>query len=206
MTSSQQEMLRKAWLEGRRGNLSALSEAMLWAVRAVWRAEKGSLHGLQTFAAGLVTKVGTGEHPTHRAVGLFYARVDADPEWYPGKSGQVTHGPAKALTSNHLAALPRRITLVFVCVDTVFVVVFIGSSCLSRSSSVSSSSSSCYRLACGCRLSSSFLQFAPPLLGTLLLNSDVPCHLRYIGDPVGIHWGSRGDPVQKRGIRGPCSA
>ena len=51
MTSSQQEMLRKAWLEGRRGNLSALSEAMLWAVREVWRAEKGSLHGLQTFAA-----------------------------------------------------------------------------------------------------------------------------------------------------------
>ena len=87
MTSSQQEMLRKAWLEGRHGNLSALSEAMLWAVREVWRAENGSLHGLQTFAAGLVTKVCTREHPTHRAVGLFYARVDADPEWYPCKSG-----------------------------------------------------------------------------------------------------------------------
>ena len=29
MTSSQQEMLRKAWLEGRHGNLSALSKAML---------------------------------------------------------------------------------------------------------------------------------------------------------------------------------
>ena len=76
MTSSQQEMLRKAWLEGRHGNLCARSEAMLWAVREVWRAEKRSLHGLQTFAAGLVTKVGTGEHPTQRAVGIFYARVD----------------------------------------------------------------------------------------------------------------------------------
>ena len=107
MTSSQQEMLRKAWLEGRHGNLCALSEAMLWAVREVWRAEKRSLHGLQTFAAGLVTKVGTGEHPTHRAVGLFYARVDADPEWYPGKSGQVIHGPAKALTSQQASAIAR---------------------------------------------------------------------------------------------------
>ena len=47
-----------------------------------------------------------------------------------------------------------------------------------------------HRLACGCRLSSSCLQFAPPLLGTLLLNSDVPCHLRSIGDPVGIQGGS----------------
>ena len=107
MTSSQQEMLRKAWLEGRHGNLSALSEAMLWAVREVWRAEKRSLHGLQTFAAGLVTKVGTGEHPTQRVVGLFYARVDADPEWHPGKSGQVIHGPAKALTSQQASAIAR---------------------------------------------------------------------------------------------------
>ena len=69
MTSSQQEMLRKAWLEGRHGNLCALSEAMLWAVREVWRAEKRSLHGLQTFAAGLVTKVGTGEHPSSGRLG-----------------------------------------------------------------------------------------------------------------------------------------
>ena len=84
MTSSQQEMLRKAGLEGRHGNLCALSEAMLWAVREVWRAEKRSLHGLQTFAAGLVTKVGTGEHPAQCAVGLCYARGDDDPEWYPG--------------------------------------------------------------------------------------------------------------------------
>ena len=32
------------------------------------QAEKRSLHGLQTFAAELVTKAGTGEHPTQRAV------------------------------------------------------------------------------------------------------------------------------------------
>ena len=72
-----------------------MSEAKLWPIREVWRAEKRSLYGLQAFAAGLVTKIGSDEHPTHRAVGLLYARVDADPEWHPGKSGQVVHGPAK---------------------------------------------------------------------------------------------------------------
>ena len=45
--------------------------------------------------------------PIQRAVGLFYARVDADPEWYPGKSGQVIHGPAKALTSQQASAIAR---------------------------------------------------------------------------------------------------
>ena len=69
MTSSQQEMLRKAWLEGRHGNLCALSEAMLWAVREVWRAEKRSLHGLHTFAAGLVTK------PNHIGLRLHRHRL-----------------------------------------------------------------------------------------------------------------------------------
>ena len=87
MTSSQQEMLRKAWLEGRHGNLCALSEAMLWAIREVWRAEKRSLHGLQTFAAGLVTKVGTGEHPTHRAVGRAGGRAVGGPS-VPGDVAQ----------------------------------------------------------------------------------------------------------------------
>ena len=72
MASSQQDMLRRVWHDGHHGYLSALSEAKLWAIREVWRAEKRSLHGLQTFAAGLVTKIGSDEHPTQRAVGLFY--------------------------------------------------------------------------------------------------------------------------------------
>ena len=108
MASSQQDTLKKAWLDGRHGYLSALSEAKLWAIREVWRAEKRSLHGLQTFAAGLVTKIRHGEHPTQRAVGLFYAKVDADPDWYPGKSSQVVHGPAQVLTSVQVSAIARN--------------------------------------------------------------------------------------------------
>ena len=85
MADLQQELLRKAWLEGRKGTLSALSEAKLWALREVWRAEHESDHGLQTFASGLVMKVGTNENPSQRAVGKFYEKVDADADWYPSK-------------------------------------------------------------------------------------------------------------------------
>ena len=85
MAVLQQELLRKAWLEGRSGTLSALSEAKLWAIREIWRAERESDHGLQTFAAGLVTKIGTNESPSQRAVGKFYEKVDADADWHPTK-------------------------------------------------------------------------------------------------------------------------
>ena len=39
MSDSQQDLLRKAWTDGRTGTLSALSEAKAWALREVWRAE-----------------------------------------------------------------------------------------------------------------------------------------------------------------------
>ena len=66
-----QELLEQAWLQGSTGYLSALSEAKLWAARAVWRADKKSDHGLQTFAAGAVKKCGTDEHPSQPAVRKF---------------------------------------------------------------------------------------------------------------------------------------
>ena len=54
-TPTQQDLLRSAWLEGRTGYLSAWSEAKLWAVREVWRADKESDHGLQTLDLGKKT-------------------------------------------------------------------------------------------------------------------------------------------------------
>ena len=106
-TPTQQDLLRSAWLEGRTGYLSAWSEAKLWAVREVWRADKESDHGLQTFAANLVTKVGTNEHPTQRAVGLFYEKIDADPDWFPGKNNRAKFGPDKALGGQQVSAIAR---------------------------------------------------------------------------------------------------
>ena len=107
MAETAQDMLKSAWLGGRTGNLSAWSEAKLWAAREVWRHEKDSEHGLQTFAAGLVKKHGTNEHPSHRAVGLFYEKVDADPEWFPGKIYREKSGPERVLTGPQVSAIAR---------------------------------------------------------------------------------------------------
>ena len=111
----QQEVLRQAWLEGRCGNLSAWSEAKLWAVREVWRTLKGGEWGLQSFAAELVTKAGTDEHPSQAAVSLFYQKIDADVDWFPGKSYREKHGPDKVLSiqstmaiANSAQAMKRR--------------------------------------------------------------------------------------------------
>ena len=107
MAAATQELLKQAWLEGRAGYLSAWSEAKLWAVREIWRAEKESDHGLQTFAASLVTKVGANDHPSQRAVGLFYEKVDADPEWFPGKTCRTKFGPDRALSGQQVSAIAR---------------------------------------------------------------------------------------------------
>ena len=60
MSDSHQELLRKAWTEGRTGTLSALSEAKAWALREVWRSEGNSDWGLMNFVAERVEKIGGG--------------------------------------------------------------------------------------------------------------------------------------------------
>ena len=107
MSETQQELLRKAWTEGRNGYLSAWSEAKLWAIREIWRAEKDSEHGLQTFAASQVMKSGTNEHPSQRAVGKLFERMDADPDWFPGKITREVNGPKRTLTGQQRSAIAR---------------------------------------------------------------------------------------------------
>ena len=98
MALSQQQLLKKSWLEAPRGNLNALSEAKAWALREVWRHDGKSDWGLQTFVAGRVKKVGGGS-PNQAAISKFFAKVDADADWFPGKSYQKTHGPEPALSA-----------------------------------------------------------------------------------------------------------
>lgn len=107
MTKSRQEILEDAWLQGSVGSLSALSQAKLWAARAVWRADKKSDHGVQSFAARLVKKCGTDEHPSQSAVRQFYAKIDADPAWFPGKIYRENSGPSRVLSGQQTAAIAR---------------------------------------------------------------------------------------------------
>ena len=97
MSASRQDLLRQAWLEGRDGNLSALSEARAWALRQVWRDEKKSDHGMLTYVASKVVKIGGGS-PTHTAISKLFDKIDDDPGWFPGKSYQEKHGPDSVIT------------------------------------------------------------------------------------------------------------
>ena len=55
---SQQELLQEAWLGGRDGNLSALSQAKAWSLREVWNAEGKGKYGMFKFISERVTKIG----------------------------------------------------------------------------------------------------------------------------------------------------
>ena len=60
MSDSQQELLRKAWTQGRKGTLSALSEAKVWALQEVWRSQGKGEWGLMNFVVERVEKFGGG--------------------------------------------------------------------------------------------------------------------------------------------------
>ena len=97
MAEERQEALRAAWLGGAHGHLSAMSEARAWALREVYLEMGKPKWGLNTFVASRITKVGGGA-PGVSAVVKFFARVDADDDWYPGKSSRTEYGPKSALS------------------------------------------------------------------------------------------------------------
>ena len=85
MADTSQELLQRAWTQGRTGYLAAWSEAKAWALREVWRETHNSDHGLGTHVAGKLRKVGGGA-PSGEAVMKLFRKIDADPEWFPGKT------------------------------------------------------------------------------------------------------------------------
>ena len=105
-SESLQELLKKAWLGGRKGYLSPLSEARVWALRQVWKDDGKPDYGMLTYIARKVQKIGGGR-PSSQAVGQFFEKVDADPEWLPGKSSQEQFGPASVITPRNQAIVAR---------------------------------------------------------------------------------------------------
>ena len=104
MDGSLQELLKRAWTEGRTGHLNAWSEAKAWALREVWRDTHKSDHGLGTHVAGKLRKVGGGA-PSGEAVMKLFRKIDADPEWFPGKSLQEEFGPSPVLSGTKRHAI-----------------------------------------------------------------------------------------------------
>jgi len=106
MTESTQELLKKAWLGGRVGNMSPLSEARAWALAQVWQDDGKPDYGMHKYIAGKVTKVGGGR-PTNSAIRQFLEKVDADPERYPGKCLREKFGPSSVITPTNQAIVAR---------------------------------------------------------------------------------------------------
>ncbi|CAK0801209.1 unnamed protein product [Prorocentrum cordatum] len=86
---SEQAALSRAWFAGKEGGLCGREQARARALREVRREEGKSDYGAMSFVASRArkTKVGkpSGDHPTSQSIKELFERVDADPEWHPGK-------------------------------------------------------------------------------------------------------------------------
>ena len=93
--------VRDAWLAGPEGRLCGREQAKAWALREVWRAEGKPAHGMLPFVSARVKKTKRGkpgrEAPTRPAMQQFFKKVDAGPEWYPGKSSGQKRGCERVL-------------------------------------------------------------------------------------------------------------
>ena len=56
MAAHHQELLKKAWADGKKGSLSALAQAKAWALREVWRGEDKPEFGMLAFTQSRVSK------------------------------------------------------------------------------------------------------------------------------------------------------
>ena len=106
MDTTQQELLRQAWLEGKHGGLPAQEQAEAWALREVWKDSGKGDHGMKTFIASKVAKQGGG-HPSSEAMRKFFERIDADSNCFPGKANYENQGPVPFLTGSNRAAIAR---------------------------------------------------------------------------------------------------
>ena len=111
MEGSLQELLKKAWLGGRKGYLSPLSEAKAWALREAWRDAGKPDYGMCVYIAGKLWKIPEEgkkkEHPSAAAIHKMFGKMDADPDWFPGKSCQQSFGPPSVITPTNQSVVAR---------------------------------------------------------------------------------------------------
>ena len=58
------------------------------------------------YIAGRLKKKGGG-NPSAAALSKLFAKLDADPQWLPGKNDQTTFGPASAISPINQAIVAR---------------------------------------------------------------------------------------------------
>ena len=91
-----QEDLRSLWLTAPPGRLSPWEQARALGLReASQLIFDGEVN--KTWIAGKLVKT-DGSAPSQPALTQFFAKVDADPEWFPGKHSGARRGPLPLLT------------------------------------------------------------------------------------------------------------
>ena len=78
------------WISGRKGTLAPWALAKVWALNHV--NEEYDLNMNQSDIAKAVTKVGGGR-PKQGRISKLLAEMEADPDWYPGKTAENGEKP-----------------------------------------------------------------------------------------------------------------
>ena len=92
--------------------MSAQTQARAWALREAWRDEHGDkTYGMLTHIASKVYTItpprAKKEHPATPALLQLFQKIDNDTAWFPGKSEQVQHGPAPAISGTNQGIIAR---------------------------------------------------------------------------------------------------
>ena len=89
-----QDDMRALWLQAPEGKLCGREQAKAWALREVWRADRRSDYGMHLFVASKVQKMKKGKPnggpPNRASISEFFAKIDNDPEWFPGKASEAS--------------------------------------------------------------------------------------------------------------------
>ena len=93
-----QDLLRNLWKGGQQDRLSPWSQALALAYREASKQITKSGRANVAWVSRQVMRV-DGANPTKESLSEFFAKVDADPEWFPGKHNGKKRGPAPLLTT-----------------------------------------------------------------------------------------------------------
>ena len=96
--------MRSAWLDAKDGSLSGREQAKAWALKEIWKGDDRPKHGMLIYIAGKLKKKGGGP-PSCPALHQFFAKVDADDDWFPGKTNHDDVGRPPVMTRQQRVAL-----------------------------------------------------------------------------------------------------
>ena len=88
-SADEQRQLSRLWVTGRVGTLTPWSQAKVWALAKAWElTHMDTTYGRNTWIKGLVEVVTEDkrrkEHPTEQAIGKLLAKIENNPQWFPG--------------------------------------------------------------------------------------------------------------------------